>query len=121
MKKFMVIVFCLIVIAGSSTELVADSDKDYKVIRNAFKNKKRELKGNFCILVQDLKDKSSKFSLTLPLSIIEMIADSSEEEYSLKNGNSFDLKKVLKMLKNNGKSSKIEVRGDDSIIKIWVE
>lgn len=121
MKKLMVAVFCVVLFIGSVAELKADSDKDYKVIKNAFKSRKKELKGNFCVVVKDIKDKSNKFSLTVPLSIIEMIAENAEDEYSLKDGSSFDLKKVLKMLKNNGKSSKIEVRGGDSIIRVWVE
>ena len=59
--------------------------------------------------------------IKLPLSIVELLADSTEGKITLDEGCSFNLKKVLSILKEHGPLTLVEIEDEDAFIKIWFE
>ena len=121
MKKsnwFVVMIVLAVFVAAMAAPVEANAEKDYKVIKKA-KKSKGEL-NYFKILVTDNKTKKTKVKLTLPISLLDFVADHTDGDVKFDNC-SVDIKKFLKQLKKDGETSLIEVYEDDETVKIWVE
>ncbi len=117
-KWFVVMIVLVAFMAAVVVPVAASAEKDYKVIKKA-KKSNGEL-NYFKILVTDNKTKKTKVKLTLPISLIDFLADNTDGKVKM-DGCSIDIQKFLKQLKKDGESSLIEVYEDDETVKIWFE
>lgn len=117
-KWFVVMIVLVAFMAAMAAPMEAGSEKDYKVIKKARKSG-GEL-NYFKILVTDNKTKKIKVKLTLPISLLDFVADHTDGDIDL-DGCSVDIQKFLKQLKKDGETSIIEVYEDDETVKIWLE
>jgi hypothetical protein len=121
-KKILVVFVALIFLAGSLSALYGSSKEDLAAIKKAVKSKK---KGNdltfFKILVTDTRTNKVKVRITLPISLVEMLADCTEGKMNLRDRCHLDLKKILKELKKGGALTFVEVCDDKETVKIWFE
>lgn len=123
MKRKVLIVFLVVLFFGSSaTSLFGDASDDYKVIKNAVAKKKagKDL-GFFKILVVDNRSKKVRVRITIPVSLIDLIAGCSNDPFEIDGHCRIDLKKILKALRKAGPLSLIEVNDEDETVKIWFE
>lgn len=128
MKKLALVILaamCLGVLAAPVP--AAAKDNDFKVIQKAVKRNPAYERGREArylkILIVDLEHRDERVSVTLPLSLIELIlgcADSRHFEVG-DGGCRIDLKALYKDLKKAGPARLIELRGEDGLIKIWLE
>lgn len=122
MKKNLMLV--LIVIAAflvSAVPAFGDSSDDYKVIKNAVKSKGGEPTW-FKLTVYDKKAKKVKVTMKFPLALFDMFAECiDEEEIKIKGKKDVTLKKLLKVLKENGPLTLIEIDEEDELVKLWIE
>jgi hypothetical protein len=117
-KWFVVVIVLVAFMAAMAAPVEAGAEKDYKVIKKA-KKSKGDL-NYFKILVTDNKTKKIKVKLTLPISLLDFVADHTDGDVKFDDC-SIDVKKFLKQLKKDGETSLIEVYEDDETVKIWVE
>jgi hypothetical protein len=117
-------VFCLGILAAPAA---AANHNDFKAIQKAVKKNPdyepgREAKW-LKILITDSRDKDERVSLTLPLSLIELILGCTDSRhFKVDDGDcEIDLKALFKDLKKAGPAALIEIRGEDGLIKIWLE
>lgn len=128
MKKLTLVILvaiCLGVLAAPVPG--AAKDNDFKVIQKAVKRNPAYERGRevryLKILIADLKDREERVSVTLPLSLIELILGCADSRhFEVGDGDCrIDLKALYKDLKKAGPAALIEIRGEDGIIKIWLE
>jgi len=99
-----------------------DAAQDYKVIKKASKGKKSGELNFFKLTVYDKKIKKNNVKITLPLALIDLLAECEEDTKILdKTKTDLDLKKLMSILKKNGPMTLIEIEEDDQLIKIWLE
>ncbi len=118
---FFIIGAFLITFAGS---VYAETNDDYKVIKNAIKGSKVKNSGvlYFRVSVKDTKTNRTRVKIRLPLNLIEFLLDSLDENLSIhKSGKKINFKTVLQLLKTNGPQTLIEVAEEESTVKIWIE
>jgi hypothetical protein len=104
--------------------LFANSDDDYKVIKNAVKssgtgqNDARWLK----IVVTGKDGNKENAKISLPLSLVEMMINACpEEKFKLDHGCHIDIRKIWNELKKAGPQALIEVEDHGETVKIWFE
>ena len=127
MKKISLVilgVFCLGILAAPA---VAANHNDFKAIQKAVKKNPdyepgREAKW-LKILITDSRDKEERVSVTLPLSLVELILGCTDSRhFKVDDGDcEIDLKAIFKDLKKAGPAALIEIRDDGALIKIWLE
>ena len=110
----------LIIFSGAAG---ADSNDDYRVIKNAIK--KTEVKSSgvlyFRILVKDNRTEKTKVKIKLPLNLIEFFIDTLDDDISISRyGKKIDFKTVVQLLKKNGPQTLVEVTEEDHTVKIWI-
>jgi hypothetical protein len=76
----------------------------------------------FKIVIKDHNGRSD-LKITLPLSLIEGLAELASGEHLKCNGRDLDLDfpEILRALKKAGPMALIEITGDDGLIKVWIE
>jgi len=128
MKKLalaILVAMCLGVLAAPIP--AAAEDNDFKVIQKAVKRNPAYEPGREArylkILIVDLEHGKERVSVTLPLSLIELILGCTDSRhFKVDNGDcEIDLKALYKDLKKAGPARLIELRGEDGLIKIWLE
>ena len=124
MKKNLlpIIVIVMALLVGSAPAW-GDAADDYKVIKNAFKGKKGSI-NFFKISVYDKAKKKETVKITLPLTLVEIIAncdDGKKATKKISDDCDFDLKEILAALKKNGPTTLVEVDEEDCLVKIWFE
>jgi hypothetical protein len=128
MKKLALVILaamCLGVLAAPVP--AAAKDNDFKVIQKAVKRNpayERGRKARYLkILIVDLRHREERVSVTLPLSLVELILGRTDSRHFKVDGGDceIDLKALYKDLKKNGPARLIELRGEDGLIKIWLE
>jgi len=118
----MLISFMMVALLMASLPALGVSSPDYKVIKNALKTKGGSGEINwFKVQITDKKTKKTTVKITLPISIIEMLADSSDGDLKIKDKCEINLKKVIADLKKHGPMTLLEVDEDDESIRIWFE
>jgi sugar phosphate isomerase/epimerase len=127
MKKISIVilgVFCLGILAAPA---VAANHNDFKAIQKAVKKNPAYEAGREAkwlkILITDSRDKEERVSVTLPLSLIELILGGADSRhFKVDDGDcEIDLKALFADLKKAGPAALIEIRDDGALIKIWLE
>lgn len=120
-KKLIVVIFMVSFLLVGTLPAVADSADDYKVVKKATKNPTGSEVTWFRIEVTDKATNKAKVKIKLPVSLIEVLADCTEEEFKIGGKNKINLKKILHELKKSGPMTLIEVDEKDAHVKIWFE
>ena len=117
-------VFCLGTLAAPAA---AAGHDDFKAFQKAVKKNPAYERGRevrwLKILIVDLEDKDERVSVTLPLSLVELILGCADSRH-FRVGDcdrGIDLKALYRDLKKAGPSRLLELRGEDGLIKIWLE
>lgn len=127
MKKISLVilgVFCLGILAAPA---IAVNHNDFKAIQKAVKKNPAYEPGREAkwlkILITDSRDKEERVSVTLPLSLIELILGCTDSRhFKLDDGDcEINLKALFADLKKAGPAALIEIRDDGALIKIWLE
>ena len=124
MKRNLISVIFVMVVFMAATLPVLGSAEEYKVIKNAVKNKNSDSDVTwFRVEVTDKTAKKTKVKIKIPLSLVEMISDCTDEGIDIKTRSKtkVDLKKILQELKKHGPMTLIEVDDEDELVKIWFE
>ena len=120
--KILAIFIVILFVWFSLPSLFGDSADDYKVIKKAIKGKKASGDPSFFkILVVDNVTNKIKVRITLPISLIDLIAECSNESFVIDGHCRINLKRILKALKKAGPFSLVEVNDEDETVKIWFE
>jgi hypothetical protein len=124
MKRNLILVVFVMVVFMAATLPVLGSAEEYKVIKNAVKNKNTG--GDvtwFRLEVTDKAARKATVKIKIPLSLVEMISDCADEAIDLKTKTKtkVDLKKILQELKKYGPMTLIEVDDEKELVKIWIE
>ncbi len=119
-KNLTVIIFIIAGFIVATLPAFGDSAQDYKVIKKASKGKKRGDLNFLKLTVYDTKAKKNKVKITLPLALVELLAENGKDSKIL-DETDIDLKQILKILKKNGPLTLIEIEGEDEVVKIWIE
>lgn len=121
-KQVMIPLAMIFLLMFIGADLTGNSADDYKVIKKAVKSKKISKDVTyFKILVKDNVNKKEKVRITLPITLVEMISECSDDSFKIGNRCRIDLKTILKELKKMGPHCLIEVNEGDETIKIWFE
>jgi hypothetical protein len=127
MKKISLVilgVFCLGILTAPA---VAANHNDFKAIQKAVKKNPTYEPGREAkwlkILITDSRDKEERVSVTLPLSLIELILGCADSRHFKVEDSDceIDLKALFADLKKAGPAALIEIREDGALIKIWLE
>ena len=128
MKKtsvFVLVVFISIIFL--SHFILANEDFDLRTIKKAVKKNPQYKKGRevqwFKLLIMDGNCKKDKLEITLPLSLVDLLFECTKDKKMNIDCGDYDLnlRKLYKELKRRGPKSLIEIRGQDGVLKIWLE
>ena len=128
MKKtsfFILIVFISLVFLSPS--ILANEDFDLKTIKKAVKKNPQYKKGRevqwFKVLIMDNDCKKDKLEITLPLSLVDLLFECTKDKKMNIDCGDYDLnlRKLYKEVKRRGPKSLLEIRGEDGVLKIWLE
>jgi len=128
MKKtslFILVVFISIIFL--SHFILAKEDFDLQTIKKAVKKNPQYKKGRevqwFKLLIMDGNCKKDKLEITLPLSLVDLLFEcAKDKKMNIDCGDyDLDLRRLYKELKKRGPKSLIEIRGEDGVLKIWLE
>ncbi len=128
MKKislFILVVFVSIIVL--SNFILAKEDFDLQAIKKAVKRNPQYKKGRevqwFKLLIMDGDCKKDKLEITLPLSLVDLLFEcTKDKKMNIDCGDyDLDIRKLYKELKRRGPKSLIEIRGEDGVLKIWLE
>jgi len=128
MKKtslFILVVFISIIFL--SHFILAKEDFDLQTIKKAVKKNPQYKKGRevqwFKLLIMDGNCKKDKLEITLPLSLVDLLFECfKDKKMNIDCGDyDLDLRRLYKELKKRGPKSLIEIRGEDGVLKIWLE
>ncbi len=123
-RNLILVVFVLAAFMAAAFPVLGDSssEQDYKVIKNAVKQKKDTGEIScFRVEVTDKKTGKVKVKVKLPISLIELVAGCKDDFKIGKEKCKLNLKKIIEELKKNGPMTLIEVEEDDELVKIWIE
>lgn len=125
MKKnlmMLTVVFMITALLMVSAPLKASSAEDYKVIKKAAKGKKGGDITWFRIEVTDKKTKKASVKIKIPFALVDMLTDCVKDDIKIKDDKcDIDFKKVMKILKQHGPMTIVEVDEEDSKVRIWFE
>jgi hypothetical protein len=125
-KSFFVLVIFASVVFLSLFAL-AKEDFDLKTIKKAVRKNPQYKKGKevewFKLLIVDGDDKNEKLEITLPIALVDLLFEcTKDKDMNIDCGDyDLDLKKLYKEIKRRGPRSLIEIRGEDGVLKIWLE
>lgn len=128
MKKtslFILVVFVSIFFL--SHFILAKEDFDLQTIKKSVKKNPQYKKGRevqwFKLLIMDGDCKKDKLEITLPLSLVDLLFECfKDKKMNIDCGDyDLDLRRLYKELKRRGPKSLIEIRGEDGVLKIWLE
>lgn len=128
MKKITASVLAVMVLSFVSMNfLSAEDTSTIQAIKKAVKENPRYNAGSevkwFKVLITDTRTKKDKVKITLPISLIELIAKHSNEKNLKVNRDEYDidLKELLAELKKLGPMALVEICEDDELVKVWLE
>jgi hypothetical protein len=128
MKKtslFILVVFVVLILL--SHFVLAKEDFDLQTIKKAVKKNPQYKKGRkvqwFKLLIMDGDCKKDKLEITLPLSLVDLLFEcTKDKKMNIDCGDyDLDIRRLYKELKRRGPKSLIEIRGEDGVLKIWLE
>lgn len=128
MKKITASVLAVMVLSFVSMNfLSAEDTSTIQAIKKAVKENPRYNAGSevkwFKVLITDTRTKKDKVKITLPISLIELIAKHCNEKNLKVNRDEYDidLKELLAELKKLGPMALVEIYEDDELVKVWLE
>ena len=128
MKKTAVAILAVIALTFLAAPVLrAERATDFQAIQKAVKQNPAYEEGKevkwFKVLITDTKTGKDKVRITLPLSIIELLVNCSDDKpMKLNEGKSnIDLKALFAELKKAGPMALIEVMDEGALIKVWLE
>ncbi len=107
--------------------VLAKEDFDLTAIKKAVKKNPQYKKGKevqwFKLLIMDDDNDKDKLELTLPLSLVDLLFECvKDKKMNIDCGDyDLDLRRLYKEIKRRGPKSLIEIRGQDGVLKIWLE
>lgn len=107
--------------------VLAGEDFDLKTIKKAIKKNPQYKKGRevqwFKLLIVDSDYKKDKLEITLPIALVDLLFEcTKDKKMNIDCGDyDLDLKKLYREIKRRGPRTLIEIRGEDGILKIWLE
>ena len=128
MKKvaiLMLVIFVLILFFSSY--ILANEDFDLQTIKKAVKKNPQYRRGKevqwFKLLIMDGDCKKDKLEITLPLALVDLLFECTKNKrMNIDCGDyDLDLRRLYKELKRRGPKSLIELKGEDGVLKIWLE
>jgi len=128
MKKtsvFILVVFVSIIFLSHFVS--AKEDFELRTIKKAVKKNPQYKKGRevqwFKLLIMDGDCEKDKLEITLPLSLVDLLFECTKDKKMNIDCGDYDLnlRKLYKELKRRGPKSLIEIRGQDGVLKIWLE
>lgn len=117
----------LVLLFTLANGLSAESKDDIQAIKKAVKENPNYEAGTdvkwFKILVTDTQTKKDKVRITMPISLVEILARVSENKHMRINREEYniDLKELFSELKKLGPMALIEIFEEDETVKIWLE
>jgi len=105
----------------------ADRGDEFQAIQKAVKQNPAYEPGKeaqwFKVLITDQKTGKDKVRITLPLSVIELLVNCSDDKPMKIDGGKreVDLKALFAELKKVGPMALIEIVDEDALIKVWLE
>ena len=128
MKKtsvFILVVFVSIIFLSHFVS--AKEDFELRTIKKAVKKNPQYKKGRevqwFKLLIMDGDCEKDKLEITLPLSLVDLLFECTKDKKMNIDCGDFDLdlRRLYKEIKRRGPKSLIEIRGQDGVLKIWLE
>lgn len=107
--------------------LSAEDTSTIQAIKKAVKENPKYNAGSevkwFKVLITDTRTKKDKVKITLPISLIELMAKHCNEKNLKVNRCEYDidLKELLAELKKLGPMALVEICEDDELVKVWLE
>jgi len=121
-RQVMIVFFMILILIFGVYTLNGNFSEDYKVIKKAVKGKKASKEVRyFKILVVDNTSRKVKIRLTLPITLVEMLSECTDDSIKIKGHCRIDFKAVFKELKKMGPHCLIEIDNGDESVKIWFE
>lgn len=126
-KATFFIVVVLILFIFLSISIHAAEDFDLKTIKKAVKKNPQYKRGRqvqwFKLLIMDGDSKKDRLEITLPISLVDLLFQCTKDKKMNIDCGDFDLdiRKLYKEIKRRGPRSLIEIRGEDGVLKIWLE
>jgi len=128
MKKYVLLAAAVVaVIFIFSGALAADGNDDLQAIKKAVKENPNYEAGRevqwFKVLVTDNKTNKDTVKITVPLCLVEVFLSCAEDtKIKAHEGDAeVDLRAAFKELKAKGPLALIEIKEDDTTVKIWLE
>lgn len=121
----MLVIFVLILFFSSY--ILANEDFDLQTIKKAVKKNPQYRRGKevqwFKLLIMDGDCKKDKLEITLPLALVDLLFECTKNKrMNIDCGDyDLDLRRLYKELKRRGPKSLIELKGEDGVLKIWLE
>ena len=107
--------------------ILAKEDFDLKTIKKSIKKNPQYKKGRevqwFKVLIMDNDCRKERLEITLPLSLVDLLFECTKDKKMNIDCGDFDLnlRKLYKEIKRRGPKSLLEIRGENGVLKIWLE
>jgi len=128
MKKTAVVILAAAAFALLAAPVVrAERNDDFKAIQKAVKQNPAYEEGKevkwFNVLITDTKSGQEKVKVTLPLSVVELLASCCDDKDMKFHGGKcdVDLKTLFAEMKKLGPMSLVEIVDEGALIKVWLE
>ena len=128
MKRTTIAVLAILAVAlVAAPALRAQNHDDFQAIQKAVKQNPAYEPGKevkwFKVLITDTKTGQDKLRVTLPLSLVEVLVNCTDDKHmKLKQeGCDIDFKALFAELKKVGPMALIEIMDEGALIKVWLE
>ena len=128
MKKITIITLAVFIAVILLSQLaLAKEDFELRTIKKAVKKNPKYKRGKevrwFKLLIKDEGCKKGKLEITLPISLVDLLFECTKNKrMNIDCGDyDLDLRRLYKEIKRRGPKSLLELRGDDGVLKIWLE
>lgn len=128
MKRISVYILAVFVVTVSVTPFsLAKEDFDLQTVKKAVKRNPQYEKGKevewFKLLIMDNDDQNERLEITLPLALVDLLFQcTKDKKMNIDCGDyDLDLRKLYREIKRRGPRTLIEIRGEDGVLKLWLE
>jgi len=128
MKRISVYILAVFVVTVSVTPFsLAKEDFDLQTVKKAVKRNPQYEKGKevewFKLLIMDNDDQNERLEITLPIALVDLLFQcTKDKKMNIDCGDyDLDLRKLYREIKRRGPRTLIEIRGEDGVLKLWLE
>ncbi len=128
MKKTAIVILAVVAFAFLAAPVMrAERNDDFKAIQKAVKQNPAYEEGKeakwFKVLITDTKSGKERVKVTLPLSLVELLAScTGDKPMNLGEGHcNVDFKTLFAEMKKLGPMALIEIVDEDALVKVWLE